>query len=344
MDVKRLKIPIEKSSLKRVEEAIVSGELAYGKSLAILEKTLTQLFNRKYCVLTSNGFSSVLLSIQSLGLKNENILVPAISSCFSFVNAIKATGNIPVFCDVELNSGNICLKSAAKVFKEKVVSAIVSPNHIGVLSHVDELAKFNVPIIEDCAQSFLSSSEVKSKSNFQVFSFFPTKIANGIDGGAILLDDEHTYLKLKDLVYYDHQLSDDGIVRYNFKMQNINAAYLLGTLEHFDSYKIKIKTFQLKYTNSIKKLTSIKILSENTSFLFRYMIQFNSEKASKSFMNKNLLSGISREFMFLTNNHNHFLNSISLVYNSCSLPFYLDLKLEEIELVIERIKETYEDN
>lgn len=341
MYIKRVKILIEPEAKENVVEAINCGELVYGDSLIKLNYELKRIFKKKYCLLTSNGFSSIFLSLKALGLDGKKILIPAISSCFSFVNAIKASGNIPVYCDVEESSGNICILSAKSIFKNKGFDAIVSPNHIGVISCIEKLTEFCVPIIEDCAQSFLSSSEVISNSTFQVFSFYPTKIANGIDGGAILTNDKKKYEILKNILYYDHQYNEDDFIRYNFKMQNINAAFLLGTLKYIDLYKKKICSIVKRYNNLLQSVNEIETLSSNTNYLFKYMIKFNKADNYSLFIKEFENYGVSKEFNFLTNEVFEFKNSKTLVSNTCSLPLYPSLTNEEIKLITNKIIEMY---
>lgn len=339
MKINRTKIVSELKSKQNVINAIDNGELAYGDSLNKLEKKLKSIFKKKYCILTSNGFSSIFLSIKALGLENKNILVPAISSCFSFVNAIKASGNIPIFCDVEESSGNICISSAKSIFHKKGFDGIVSPNHIGVISCIDELSQFCVPIIEDCAQSFLSNSEITSSSTFQTFSFFPTKIANGIDGGAILTDEKDHYEVLKDIVYYGHQYNCDGVLRYNFKMLNINAAFLLGTLKSLDSFKEKIRAILKVYNTSLNDNFEIVNSSSDINYPFKYLIRFEDEKDCKLFIKKFNSLGVAKEFVFLSNDNSLFYKSSNMVLKTCSIPLYPDLKIEEVKLIVDKIKD-----
>jgi len=343
MIVNRVKIVNELESKQNVLKAIDAGELAYGKSLNELEKNLKHLFKKKFCVLTSNGFSSIFLSIKALKLKNQKILIPAISSCFCFVHAIKASGNIPIFCDVDEQSGNIDYNSAVKIYNKVGYKAIVYPNHNGVICDVKKFEQLSVPIIEDCAQSFLSNTEIKSNSTFQVFSFFPTKISNGIDGGAILTDDINFYNHLKDIVYYGHQVSNDEIIRYNFKMQNINSAFLLGTLSKIEEYKINISKYKKEYNTYLKKNTDFEILNHNINYPFKYMIKFKDQQSCEYFLKKFKDFGVSKEFNFLTNDIESFPNSSSLVFNTCSLPIYPGLKMSEIKLICDKIKYLYDN-
>ena len=85
--------------------------------------------------------------------------------------------------------------------------------------------KENYFIIEDAAQSFFTNTNCLSSSDVLLLSFYPTKLSNGISGGAVLTNDENFYKKLIDKVSYTNQLKYDGKKRYNFAMNNIIKYY-----------------------------------------------------------------------------------------------------------------------
>ena len=226
MEIKRVKLFQNTVSSQNALREINENNLTHGECLDKLKESLKKTFKKKYCILTSNCFFSIFLSLKALGLNKKRVLIPEVSTCFSFVNAIKASGNIPVFCSVDNEFGNLNVSSIDEIYESKGFDVILSPNHMGMILDTSVLVKYNVPIIEDCAQSFLTSSIKKSTSTVQVFSFYPTKVMNGIDGGAILTDDIELYIKANNLLGYDNQFIDDDVVRYNCKMLNVNAAYL----------------------------------------------------------------------------------------------------------------------
>ena len=173
--IPRLKINITQKETKSLLNAFQCGELVLGSDLNKFKKKLTKLFNKKYCLLTTNGFAAILSVILSTKIKEKNILIPAVSTCFSFFNAIKASGNYPVCADVELESGNIDYMSALKKYKIKKYKLIISPNHFGIPSKIKALQSIGVQITEDCAQSFFTNTNLNSPANFQIFSFIPPK-------------------------------------------------------------------------------------------------------------------------------------------------------------------------
>ena len=265
------------------------------------------------------------------------MLIPEVSTCFSFVNAIKASGNIPVYCSVDNEFGNLDVNRIDEMFKSKGFDAILSPNHMGMVLNTNVLVKYGVPIIEDCAQSFLTSSIKKSISTIQVFSFYPTKVMNGIDGGAILTDNKELYNLANNLLGYDNQFIDDDVVRYNCKMLNVNAAYLLGNIDMLESYKPK----NLKHQKLYKKLARSKFFKINldyNNFPYKVLLHFTDKLIRDNFIKKFSNLGVSKEFGLLKKS-NKIKNTIStdIVNLSCSLPIYYDLLDSEINFIINQI-------
>lgn len=340
MQVSRVKVYDNKHSMDMVVSEMQKGNLVYGDNLVSLEEKLKGFFNRKYCVLTSNCFFSIFLSIKAMGLRNKKILIPSVATCFSFFNAIKATGNTPVLCDVDLQSGNLDLNSVAKVYKEQGFDAILSVNHMGKVMPTEELLVYNVPVIEDCAQSFLSSTMHKSKSTVQVFSFYPTKIANGIDGGAILTDDEALFNSISEIVNYNDQYKDDGIVRYNCKLSNINATFLLGNLSMIDSYKERHREQIVRY-GELEGAVNV-LINEQNVFNYKLLLGFDSEEERDEFVTVFSELGVSKEFVSLSDVQ-VFPKGKKLITTTCSIPLYYELKNEEIKYIVQKIKEYYEN-
>ena len=176
LTIPRYRIKLTQKTIKTCIDSINNGELAIGDDIDKFEKELSKMFGKKYCISTINGFASIFLVILANKIKEKNILVPAISTCFSFINAIKASGNKPIYTDVEIKTGNMDFSSALKMCSKHNCKLIISPNHFGIPSAIDNLKRSKIPIIEDCAQSFLTCAKSKS-SAWGNISTYPTEIS-----------------------------------------------------------------------------------------------------------------------------------------------------------------------
>ena len=98
-----------------------------------------------------------------------------------------------------------------------------------------------------------------------------------------------------------------------------------------------------EYDKQLANNQDFKILNQNTNYPFRYMIQFDNKKRCEIFLKKFMSYGVSKEFNYLTKKNKLFLNSSSVVYNTCALPLYPALKIGEIKLICDKINKFYEN-
>ena len=85
-----------------VISAMENGFYARGPHLKKLQNVLKNKFDKKYAILTTNGFSSLFLTLKALNLPKKNqVTTASAGTCFAMVNAIKAAGLKPKFVDLE---------------------------------------------------------------------------------------------------------------------------------------------------------------------------------------------------------------------------------------------------
>jgi perosamine synthetase len=343
----RLAKPIsEQEAVQRISS---SGNWAVGEEIALAEKELVRLFKKPYVVLTSNGYSALFISIKSLGIFNQEIILPAIGTCFAISNAIIASGNIPVFCDVNLEDGNCARESVKQLVEKQPIQYIVSPNYAGNLSDIAYFKdSLSLTVIEDACQSFFSSvNDSNSKADVQVFSFYPTKGINGIDGGAIVTNDKKIFETAKSLVYYEEQVSYDTHEHYNFRFLNMNAAVLNSNLKRMPFITEKLKAIEDHFIKVFDASITIKHLKNKAShlnhrFVLKFELNAQLELAKKIFR----VNGISLTPFFdwcceksqLTN----FPNAKALMEYSYCIPFFEDLSEAEIDLITKTLSHVVE--
>ncbi|MBO3699755.1 DegT/DnrJ/EryC1/StrS family aminotransferase [Roseivirga sp. E12] len=324
--IPRITVPVFKEQQHHVNLAIQRGELVVGRDLDGFKTELRNTFQRQYVALSNSGHSALMASLRAMGLNGKRILLPALSTCFAITNAIKSSGNFPVYGDLELSTGNLDVTAVAKLRYN--FDAILSPNYFGIASDIESFKSFDVPVIEDACQSYLTSMGKESSADAQVFSFYPTKILNAIDGGASLVKQESIYQELKNITYYDHQEAVDDETRYNIRMPNLHAAFGLGTMANLDKIILRnskiIEIYDDLFANC-QVASRLGPLSNKT--LSRYVLRFNSIVKRELFMNKCLKAGIgvSKEFMALVKPGNSYPNASRILDTTCSIPLHYQL-------------------
>jgi dTDP-4-amino-4,6-dideoxygalactose transaminase len=341
MDISHFKILSTPGHKEALEEVFNSGELVVGKHLGLLEERLKHIFKKKHCILSNNGFSALFLSLSAMDKQDLKVLMPAASTCFAIYNAILASGNKVVFADVDEYSGNIFPESAKDIISKQHVDIIISPNYFGIPSDIEDLKSFGIPIIEDSAQSFLTNKDIGCRGDITTFSFYPSKIINGIDGGAILTDDDYWADRIRDIVYYNHQTSASSKARFNYRLPNINAAYCLASLDVVEEASVKLKETYKQYINACNA-GGINFLGSNIANQVipnRFVLSFNSKQMkenARGVFEQNSIRSLKE--LLNIDPDNTFYSAQKVADTSLSIPFHYDLKQEEINTIISTIR------
>lgn len=237
--IARIRVPLYESQLANAVAAIRDGQLARGPHLERLGSQLCAMFGKRHALLTSNGFAALFATLKTLGPVDAPVLTAAAGTCFAMVNAIKAAGREVTFADLDADSfgiGDLC-----GVQTGGACAAAVVPDHFGRIAPAcrQPLAG-GALLVEDAAQAFLSRRHIGSAADVVVLSFYPTKLANGIDGGAVLTDLTDLYETMRHLASYEDQREFEPTARFNLGMSNLHAAFALGTLAEIDGIERRL--------------------------------------------------------------------------------------------------------
>lgn len=268
--------------LEKIIEIFHNGNIAVGKEVEEFEDKIAKYIGKDYAVATSNGTTALHLLLHSMGITaGDEIIIPA-SVCPGVMHAIEYTGATPVISDINKEDFNISAEYTKKIITHNT-KAIIVPHMFGLPSDLDELCNLGIPIIEDCAQSISAEYRGKKTGHFgyaAIFSFYATKMLTSIDGGMILTDDMNLADKMRDARYYggkrDYQL------RFNYKMQNINAAVGLVQFEKLDSFLKERKRLFEKYMGVFTNLPWINVLNlpnqNKQSSYYRFILKILDDK------------------------------------------------------------------
>lgn len=256
--------------LDTINSTFVSSVGAYVDKF---EKMIADLSNTQKAVATVNGTSALQVALRLAGVsKGDEVLTQALTF-IATINAIIYNGASPVFLDVDLDTMGLSPKSVRLFLEEfgelrdgicfnkktnKKISACLPMHTFGFPVHLDELItvckKWNIPIVEDAAESIGSDYKGKPTGSFGklgVFSFNGNKIVTSGGGGAIVTNDLDLAVKAKHLtttakVPHPYEYSHDEI-GYNYRMPNLNAALACAQLEQLDTFIQKKRDLAHEY-------------------------------------------------------------------------------------------------
>jgi perosamine synthetase len=276
---------LNNQELEQIIEIYKSGNIAVGKEIEEFENIVAKYVGKKYAIASSSGTTALHLLLHSMNITNaDEVILPA-SVCPGVMHAIEYTGATPIISDINKNDFNIYVEYVKKLIN-KNTKAIIVPHMFGLPSDIEELLKLNIPIIEDCAQSIGAEYQGKKVGSFgyaSIFSFYATKMFTSIDGGMILTDDKNLAGKMRDLRYYGGKR--DYKLRFNYKIQNVNAVVGLVQFQKLDTFLVERKRLFNYYHEIFNKISWIRILNladeKKVSSHYRFIIKIDKEKEKK---------------------------------------------------------------
>lgn len=234
---------IKDELLKAFETVLNSGLFILGDETKKFEENFAKLIGTKHAIGVNSCTDALHLTLKALGIKKgDEVIVPA-NSFIASATAIALTGATPVFIDVKENY-LIDENKIKKLITRKTKG--VMPVHLTGkpcdMTKIMEIAiKYNLNIIEDCAQAILAKWGKKNVGTLGIgcFSFHPLKnLAACGDAGMIVTNDDKIYNKLLQL--------------RNIGLKNRDEADILGYNSRLDSVQATILNVKLKY---LKKIT-----------------------------------------------------------------------------------------
>ena len=242
-----------------------SGWYLFGNELTTLEKSFTNLTNKKNAIAVKNCTDAIMLVLKSVWKPSMPIILPNFGAYPTAVACKNITDDL-YFVDVD-DSLTI---NASKLPNLK--NGIVIVVHLfGNNCDMDNIVKYcrdnNHILIEDCAQSTGAGSG--KLGDYSVFSFYPTKpLASMGDGGMICCDDDR--VAFDRLRFYGQAGAEIHSVGINSRMDEFQAGIVNVKFNHFNGLNDKRK----EICNRYKKIVNGFKVNGNCVF-HQFVLLFN---------------------------------------------------------------------
>ena len=210
---------------------LTSASSAGGMHVRLLEKTISSYLKARHVVAVNSGTAALQASLLALGIKRgDEVLIPS----FTFIataNAVTSTGARPTFVDIRKDDYTMDPDDLAKKIngKTRAIIPVHLYGNVAAIDQISEIAKeYNLPVIEDSAQSLGSTFRRKHTGTFfdmGCFSLYPSKVATAGEGGFVATNNKTLHDKL--LAIRNHGLAQDGTPEtfgLNLRLPEISAA------------------------------------------------------------------------------------------------------------------------
>lgn len=353
---------IGEEEIENVVEVLKSGMIAQGPKVAEFEEKFAEWVGAKYAIATNSGTAALHVALLAAGIGpgDEVITTP-----FTFIasgNAIVYTGATPIFADIDLETYTLDPDTIEDLITDKT-KAILPVQLYGQAADMDkirEIAKeHDLLVIEDAAQAhgaMYNDETVGSMGDMACFSFYPTKNMTTSEGGMITTNDDELAEKAR--VFRAHgsniKYKHDEI-GYNFRSSDIAAAIGLAQLDKIDGFNDQRIANAAYLNEGLKDIDGIvtPVSPENRKHVYhQYTIRVtkgNRDDWVKILTEKGIGTGIHypiplynqpiyKELGFGGSSPNAEIAADSVI----SLPVHPSLSKEDLDLVIEAVKEASE--
>ncbi|OGT75841.1 MAG: erythromycin biosynthesis sensory transduction protein eryC1 [Gammaproteobacteria bacterium RIFCSPLOWO2_12_FULL_38_14] len=356
VDLKKQYTSLKETLDERILQWLASANFILGPEGKLFEKEITDYLGAKYAFGLASGTDALMLALRIAGIQAGDEVITTPFTFVASASAICMTGATPAFVDIDPKTFNIDPEEIEKAITPKTRALIPVHlfGHAADMTQITALAKkYNLKIIEDCAQSIGSTWENKMTGtfgDFGCFSFYPSKNLGCYgDGGLICTNNADFAEKILMLrnhgsqVRYHHE-----VLGYNSRLDEIQAIILRTKLPFLNTYNDQRRHVAAMYHHYLKNL-DITLPSEHpaTKHVYhQYTILSKhrdaiSEKLTQNKIANAIFYPIPLHQQKLFNNHYahlSFPNTESITQQCLSLPLFPEMTEDQVKQVAKLIQ------
>lgn len=329
-----------------------------------LEQELKDYLKLNGISLMVNGHMALELAISAMKFPRGSEVITTPFTFISTTHAIVRNGLKPIFCDIKLSDYTIDEEKIEALITEKTV-AIVPVHVYGRVCHVEKIRqiaeKYNLKVIYDAAHAFgvtYQEEGIGTFGNASTFSFHATKVFHTIEGGAVTFNNPELYTTLYNLKNFGIR-SEEVVaeVGANAKMNEFAAAMGICNLRHIDVEIARRKKIVEKYRELLAPVEGIRYLEDQPEVKSNYAyfpIQIDENIFGRT---RNEVYDLLKEHEIFSRKYFYPLTSDQACFRNkyremplenaryvsdriLVLPLYADLRLEQVEKIINIINES----
>lgn len=261
-----------------IQEAFDTNWIApLGANVDAFEKVVADYVGAAGAVALDSGTAAIHLALRLLGVGQGDVVFCSSLTFVASANPILYQGATPVFIDSEPDTWNMSPVALERAFREyakigKLPKAVIVVNLYGQSADYDPLLRiceqYEVPIVEDAAESLGASYKGKMSGtfgHFGIFSFNGNKIITTSGGGMLVSDDLEALQKARFLStqardqakHYQH--SEMG---YNYRLSNVLAGIGRGQMEVLEARISSKREIRNRYATELNSIAGVTVIGE----------------------------------------------------------------------------------
>ncbi len=241
----------------RFNSFLEKGWYILGEEVKRFQEDFAAFNGVRNCVGVANGLDALIIALKALELPSESEIIVPSNTYIATILAIVHAGHKPILVEPNLRTYNIDPTKIESAITNKTKAIIVVHLYgkcceMGPIKMIAE--KYQLQIIEDCAQAHGAKYKGKIAGSFGVFaafSFYPSKNLGALgDAGAILTNNDQLAKNVIQLRNYgsDRKYYNE-VIGLNSRLDELQAIFLqikLPYLKMINEHKRKLAKLYLE--------------------------------------------------------------------------------------------------
>lgn len=276
------------------------------------ENRFARFQDSKYGIATANGTVSLQLALRTLGVGiGDEIIVPAVTFIAS-ASCVAEIGAIPVFADIDLETGQIDPASIEKNITSRT-KGVIGVHYGGYPIDFDKILpivrRHKLFLLEDAAHAHGTAwkgKKVGAIGDMGSFSFQESKALTSGEGGIVLTDKKQLAEKARLIHNIGRVMGKPGyghvLLSSNYRLSEFQGAVLLSQMERLKE-DVELKHRNGKYLNKcLRQIGGLRPLKEDERitkrgyyfFVLRYLKEAFEGVSRGKFLEALKAEGIAR--------------------------------------------------
>ena len=363
---------IDEKDIQGVINVLKSRFLSIGPKILEFEEKMAEYVGRKHTVAVNSGTSALHLIVKGLGIGEGDLVITTPFSFIASSNCILFERAEPLFVDIDEHTLNLDPDKTDEQLKNmkqeelKKIKAIIVVDSFGQPADWDRFKKiarkYNLILIEDSAEAL--GSEYKgircgSFGEAGVFAFYPNKQITTGEGGILVTDNEELAMLARSMRSQGRGESGEWLdherLGYNYRMDELSSALGCSQMERIEEILEKRSNVAEIYNKKLAEIKEAQIpyISPNTTRMswFVYVIHLKKGINRDGVIKYLNQEGVQCKPYFTPIHLQPFYGEMfgykegdfpiteDVAGRTIALPFFNNLKEEQIDYVVEKVKE-----
>lgn len=277
-----------------VDRVLRSGQFVLGPEVTAFEQETAAYLGVKHAIGVNSGTDALIIGLRALGIGPGDEVITTPFSFFATAESISIVGAKPVFVDIDPATFNINPELIEAAITE--CTRAIMPVHLyGLPAAMTKImalaAKYNLKVIEDCAQSFgarylgacggcdeacsdgaeaIVGQQTGSIGDIGAFSFYPTKNLGAFGDGGLITTNHDDVAELCRMLrsHGERRRYHNEMLGYNSRLDALQAAILRVKLPYIDTWNAQRREVAARYSEALADLEGLRTPALHPSHIF----------------------------------------------------------------------------